>query len=159
MSTKKLLIVLVLIAIVVGVAIGRGQRKHEKAETMNPDSAPGTKFFSGFGGGGDTLVMARFVGCGLEGKTLTFAGICDAHILPGKQRMSRFVLKAFSNTVRACYGFTMEDVMKCHGKKLEEKGLLKPNGTSRFVVAKDGAFLRLYCQPLPGGSGCVVTVE
>jgi len=163
MSTKTLLVILVLIAIVVGVAIGRGQRKHEKAETMNPDSAPGTKFFSGFGGGGDTLVMARFVGCGRDGKTLRFAGICDAHILPGKQRMSRFVLRAFSNTVRACYGFKMEDVQKCEKRSRDDEQPLgsqvKAKGESRFVVAKDGAFLRLYCQPLAGGSGCVVTVE
>jgi hypothetical protein len=159
MSTKTLLIILVLIAIIVGVAIGRGQRKQKSASDTSPDSAPGTKFFSGFSGGGDTLVMARLVGCGRQGKILRFAGICDAHILPAKERMSRFVLKAFSNTVRACYGFQIEDVEKCHGKKTEEKGLLKPDGTSRFVVAKDGAFLRLYCYPLLGGSSCVVTVE
>lgn len=159
MSTKTLLIILVLIAIVVAVAIGRGQRKHQAADTVNPDSAPGTEFFSGFGGGGDTLVMTRFMGCGRSGKSLTFAGTCTARIMPAKERMSRFVLKAFSNTVRACYGFTMDDLMKCHGKDLEERGLVKPDGSSRFVVAKDGAFLRLYCQPPPGGSACVVTVE
>ena len=159
MSPKKLLIILVLIAIVVGVAIGRGQRKQQKSDSVNPDSAPGTKFFSGFGGGGGTFAIARFVGCGRNGRTLTVVGICDAHILPAKERMSRFVLTAFSNTVRACYGFQMEDVQKCHGKKLEEKGLLKPDGSSRFIVAKDGAFLRLYCQPVFGSSSCPVTVE
>ena len=163
MSTKTLLIILVLIAIVVAVAIGRGQRKHEDKDSVNPDSAPGTDFFSGFGGGGggDTLVMTRVMGCGRSGRTLTFAGTCDAHILPAKERMSRFVLKAFSNTVRACYGFSMEDVLKCQ-KRSEDKdqwGWVKPKGESRFVVAKDGGFLRLYCTPLAGGSNCTVTVE
>jgi len=159
MSTKTLLIILVLIAIIVGVAIGRGQRKQRSASDTNPDSAPGTSFFSGFGGGGDTLAVTRISGCGRNGRTLTFVGICNAHILPAKERMSRFVLKAFSNTVRACYGFETKDVERCHVKKTEEKGLLKPDGTSRFMVAKDGAFLRLYCQPPFGSSSCVVTVE
>lgn len=160
MSTKKLLVILVLIAIVVGVAICRGQRKGNTSD-MNPDSTPGTTFFSGLGGGGDTLEITRFVGCHRDGRILSFTGICDARIMPGKARLSRFVLKAFSNSVRACYGFSPEDIPKCEKESRDHDrplgSAVKAKGESRFVVAKDGAFLRLYCVLI--NAVCTVTVE
>jgi len=159
MSTKTLLIILVLIAIVVGVAIWRGQRDEgEVNRKENREHPPGENFFvfKWLAGGGDTLAIARLVGCGRDGRILRFGGTCTARILPGEARQSRFVLKAFTGSVRACYGFTMGQLVECHGTDLEEKSLVKPDGKSRFVVSKDSAFLRLYCQL---SSGCTVTVE
>lgn len=155
MNTKTLLIILVVIAIVVAVAIWRGQRDPD-ASDMNPDSTPGSNFFKSFGGGGDTLAIARIVGCGREGRVLRFSGTCNARILSGKPKQSRFVLKAFSHSVRACYGFDMDQLEKCDDQDDEKKSWLKPDGKSRFVVAQDEAFLRLYCKE---NSGCTVTVE
>ena len=162
MSTKTLLVILVVIAVLVGVAIWRGQRDEGDAgkpdSKENRESPPGENFslFKWLAGGGDTLAMARFTGCGHDGRLLRFSGTCDARILAGKPRQSRFVLKAFSHSVRACYGFTIEKLEECDDGDDEDKGWVKPDGKSRFVVGEDEAFLRLYCKV---SNGCTVTVE
>jgi hypothetical protein len=158
MSTKTLLIILVLIAIVVGVAIGRGQRnKGDVKSKSNREDPPGQGFFGWLKRGGDTLAIGRMVGCGRSGRTLQFSGNCDAHIASGEQRQSRFILKAFSNTVQACYGFSMDQLKDCDTTDNDKKSWVKADGKSRFVVSKDEAFLRLYCRQ-PNGL-CTVTVE
>lgn len=160
MSPKTLLIILVVIAVLVGAAIWRGQRDEGNPNTPeNREHPPGESLFvfEWLNGGGDTLAMARFVGCNRSGHTLTFSRGCDATIRAGKPRQSRFVLKAFSNTVLACFGFTMKQLEDCDGRDDDEKGWVKPNGKSRFVVSQDEAYLRLYCRA--SNNNCTVTLE
>lgn len=159
MSPKTLLIILVVIALVVGVAIVRGQRG-EKASDRDSENPPGEDFFlfKALNGGGDSLAISRVVGCNRNGRTLRWSGTCDASILTGKPRQARFVLRAAVGVAKACYGFNEEQLAECHGKDMEEKSTIKADGKSRFVVGQDKAFLRLYCfSPVSGG--CAVTVE
>lgn len=155
MSPKTLLVILVLIAILAGVAIWRGQRDEGEVNSKeNREDPPGQDFFlfKRLGGGGDTLVIARLVGCNRNGRRLTFNGTCDARIMPGGSRQSRFVLKpVVPGSVKACYGFNKDQIDSCHN---EGRGTV--DSTKWFVVTKDEALLRLYCQL---NTGCTVTVE
>jgi hypothetical protein len=159
MSPKTLLIILVVIALVVGVAIVRGQR-HEKASDRDAENPPGEDFFlfKWLSGGGDSLAISRMVGCHRDGRTLRWSGTCDASILTGKPRQSRFVLRASVGVAKACYGFTEDQLKECDDKGMEEKSTIKADGKSRFVVGQDKALLRLYCVT-PVSGGCAVTVE
>jgi hypothetical protein len=158
-STKTLLVILVVIAIVVGVAIWRGQRDEGEATSKeNREKPPGEDFFlfKWLQGDGDTLAIARLVGCTRSGRNLTFTGTCNARLLAGKARQSRFELKPASvGPIYACYGFSMEQVDSCQSK--DQKGRLKPDEHNRFVATKDEAFLRLYC--LQSTGVCAVIVE
>jgi len=156
MSTKTLLIILVLIAILVGVAIWRGQRDEGKANTAeNRNKPPGRDFFlfKWLSRGGDTLVVARLVGCNRSGRTLTFSGTCDARIMAGEPRQSRFVLRATAGVVQACYGFTPKQIHDCDDGG---QGDVTFNG-KKFVATSDEAFLRLYCRQITGT--CTVKVD
>jgi len=156
MSTKTLLAILVLIAIVVGVAIGRGQRDQGKANTADHrNKPPGTDFplFKWLSGGGDTLAVARLVGCNRGGRILTFSGTCNARIMAGDQRQSRFVLRATAGPVQACYGFTPAQIDSCHNGG---RGDVTLEG-KKFVATRDEAFLRFYCGRITGP--CTVVVD
>lgn len=155
MSTKTLLIILVLIAIVVGVAIWRGQRNEGQANTAEHRNDPPGKDFPPFkwlSGGGDTLAVARLVGCNRSGRTLTFSGTCDARIIAGGKRQSRFVLRATAGPVQACYGFTTGQIDSCHNGG---RGDVTEAG-KKFVATSDEAFLRFYCGQITGTCSVVV---
>lgn len=156
MSPKTLLIILVVIAIVVGAAIWRGQRDEKKSD---PEKPPGQDFalFKWLQPKGDSLAIGRVAGCGRDGRAMRWSGTCDARIAPAKPRQSRFVLRATAGFVKACYGFDEKQVDDCDGDA-DKRGRVKSDGDSRFVVTQDGAFLRLYCLQAQGG-GCAVTVE
>jgi hypothetical protein len=156
-SPKTLLIILIVIALVVGAAIVRGQRGEKKSD---PEKPPGKDFFlfKWLQPEGDSLAMARLSGCGRDRRVLRWSGTCDARIAPGKPRQqSRFVLRATAGFVKACYGFNEQQVEDCDDDE-DSRGRVKSDGESRFVVADDGAFLRLYCLQAQSG-GCAVTVE
>jgi hypothetical protein len=155
-STKTLLIILVLIAIVVGVAIWRGQRDQGKPNTAeNRNTPPGRDFplFKWLSGGGDTLAVARLVGCSRSGRTLTFSGTCNARIMAGGKRQSRFVLRATVGTVQACYGFTPGQIDSCDNGGRGDVTV----GGKKFVATSDEAFLRFYCGQISGP--CTVVVD
>jgi len=156
MSPKTLLIILIVIALVVGAAILRGQRGEKESD---PEKPPGKDFFlfKWLQPKGDTLAIDRLVGCGRDRKVLRWSGTCDARITPGKPRQSRFVLRATAGFIKACYGFDEPQVEDCD-HDADKRGRVKSDGESRFVVTQDGAFLRLYCLQAQGG-GCAVTVE
>lgn len=160
MSPKTLLIILVVIALLVGVAIVRGQRGDKPAD-RDSENPPGKDFFlfKMLNGAGDSLDISRLVGCNRSGRTLRWSGTCDASILTGKPRQSRFVLRAAAGIdAKACYGFNEEQLEECDGKDMKKKSTIKADGESRFVVGQDKAFLRLYCMTAVSG-GCAVTVE
>lgn len=159
MSPKTLLIILVVIALVVGVAIVRGQRRDKPSE-RDSENPPGEDFFlfKALNGGGDSLAVSRIVGCSRNGRTLRWSGTCDASILKGEPRQSRFVLRAALGVAKACYGFDEEQLKRCDDQDMEKKSTIKADGKSRFVVGQDKAFLRLYCVTAVSG-GCAVTVE
>lgn len=161
MSTKTLLIILVLIAILVGVAIWREQRhqeKDKKTTQSNTEHPPGENFFlfKWLQNGGGGFNVARVVGCNRNGNTLSFTGTCNARIMQGKARQSRFELKRITaGPVWACYGFSVPQLDSCQAN--DQRGELKTDKKNRFVATKDEAFLRLFCgQPT---SACVVTVD
>lgn len=160
MSPKTVLIILVVIAVVVGAAIWRGQRDEPPADSKeNREHPPGenSSVFKLFSGGGDTIAIARLQGCNRSGRVFTFSGNCTVRIVgAAKPRQSRFVLKAFSKTVLACFGFTMKQFEDCNGDD-DKKGWLKPDGKSRFVVGRDESILGLYCKA--SNNNCTVTVE
>ena len=160
MSPKTLLIILVVIALIVGVAIVRGQRG-DKPGDRNSESPPGedNPLFKMLNKGGDTLAISRIIGCNRSGRRLSWSGTCDASILAGKPRQSRFVLRAQLGIAKACYGFDEGQLKKCDDQEMDKKSTVKGDGKSRFVVGQDKAFLRLYCIPSGGSSNCAVTVE
>jgi len=156
MNTKTLLIILVVIAIVVGVAIWRVSGCGRERPGTGLHARQRLSLFKWLGGGGDTLAIARLVGCNRNGKNLTFNGTCDARIMPSESRQSRFVLRPTVGPVSACYGFTTGQVDSCQANK-SQGDLKSGKDKSRFVVTKDQAFLRLYCHRL--NAPCTVTVE
>jgi hypothetical protein len=160
MSPKALLIVLILVALIVGVAITRGHYRDRNDRPVRPDSAPGKGFKpldNLLGRFRDSLDISRMTGCGRTGRALSINGYCDASIAAGRSKNSSFTLKPLgAEVVQACYAFNQRQFDDCTGNE-EKRGRLDSGG-SRFVVGKDKAFLRLYCHPA-GNGPCVVSVE
>jgi len=159
MDAKKiLLLVLIVIAVLTAMFIGVGLHRDRTDTPYQQDSAFagfdrvfGRRFRKPF----DTLRIANGV-CGWNGQMFQFgAGECEIAIAEGKSRSSGFELVAIAGVVHACFGFERDQLTKCIDDA-DKRGKVEKG--KRFMVSKDSAILRLYCQPV-GGGPCTVRLS
>jgi hypothetical protein len=166
MEHKGILILLVVIALLVGVAIVRGHERDRSDKPARAQDSPG----KGFGGLDKVLAgfrkpldLKRVIGCARAERILTAAagGSCDAVIvpLPGAPRVSTFKLRPAAGTIEACFALSLDRFDQClQGQGENKPQPLKPEYENRMTVGRDSAFLRLYCRSAVTGP-CRVSVE
>jgi hypothetical protein len=168
MEHKGILILLVVVALLVGVAIMRGHQRDRSDKPVRAQDSPG-KGFGGLdkvlGGFRKPLDIKRVIGCGRAERLLTAApgGSCDAVIipLPGAPRVSTFKLKPQgAGPIEACFALDLKQFDKClQGSDDNKPQQLKAENDNRMTVGRDSAFLRLYCRAPSAMGACRVSVE
>lgn len=163
MDAKKiLLLILIVIAILTAmfivVGVHRDNTDPKPDEYQHKEDGP----FSGLDQGiarhfRDTFALSRVSGCGWDGRQFQFStSECQVMIDRGKARSSSFELIPASGIIHACFGFEMDQLADCI-RDADNRSQIK-KGESRFVVSRDSAYLRLYCQAI-GGNPCVVRLS
>jgi hypothetical protein len=165
MERKVVLIILIVIAVVALLFLGVGLVRDGRDPEIDPKRySPSSllEWMDGlFAGSRDSLDLrrmdrSRMSGCVLTGRVLEFSGQCDVVIDTAKTKSSAFVLVRGVDQADACFAFTLEDLNKCWIDS-DKRGPLKKART-RFIVTRDGAFLRLQCLN-SGNRACRLTVE
>ena len=166
MEKKVVLIVLILIALAAVIFLGVGLARDKRdGDFDTAHYEPGTLYkkmdglFSRSRKPFDIRRMPaqRMTGCTIAGRVLTFNAQCDLAIDSSKTKSSEFKLTNLSGGMLGAYAFSREELddMWADPKK---RSRLDPDRVPRFVVTKDGAFLRLLCTTGTAGA-CRVTVE
>jgi len=160
MERKVVLIILIVVAVAAALFLGAGLARDGRDPDIDPKRySPGSLLEwmdNLFAGSRDPLDTLRLKSeCSPEGRrVLVFSADCNVVIDTARTKSSSFMLVRGVDQAEACYAFSLEDLNKCWG---EDRAPLKKART-RFVVTRDGAFLRLQC--LNGGTrACRITVE
>lgn len=162
MERKVVLIILIVIAVVALLFLGVGLVRDGRDPEIDPDRYSPSSLLERmdnlFAGSRDPIDTLRLKSdCSPGGRrVLVFSGECNVVIDSAKTKSSAFMLVRGVDQAEACFAFTLEDLNKCWLDS-DKRGPLKKART-RFMVTRDGAFLRLRC--LNGTNrACQLTVE
>lgn len=166
MEKKVVLIVLIVVAVLAFMFLGAGLARDKRdGEFDTANYEPGTLFkkldglFSRSRKPFDIRRMpARLMtGCAISGKVISFTAVCDVAVDSSKTKSSEFKLTSLNGQILGAYAFSRQELDDLWAKP-KNRSQLKADPVPRFVVTKDGAFLRLACQTGATAS-CSVTVE
>jgi hypothetical protein len=160
MERKVVLIILIVVAVAAALLLGAGMFRDGRDPDIDPKRYSPSSLLEWmdnlFAGSRDPIDTLRLKSdCSPGGRRVfVFKAECNVVIDTAHTKSSAFVLVRGVDQAEACYAFSLEDLNKCWG---EDRAPLKKART-RFVVTRDGAFLRLRC--LNGTTrSCQLTVE
>jgi len=162
MERKVVLIILIVVAVAAALFLGAGLARDGRDPEIDPERySPGSLLEwmdNLFAGSRDPLDTLRLKSeCSPSGRrVLVFSADCNVVIDTAQTKSSSFMLVRGSDQAEACFAFSIEDLNDCWSDSDQRSPLKKAR--TRFVVTRDGAFLRLRCLN-SGNKSCRITVE